>query len=464
MVILETKEWANATFGKCQLGDKRRNKRLIKLAQQTAERPDGSTPEQTESWADCKAAYRLFDEPDVTFDAIVQPHCEQTRASCRSGDVKLIINDTTEVDYGVHRRVSGLGPTGNGLGQGFFLHSALMLDAKDGTVDGLAGQILFYRKPKSKKKVAKNTRRRSADRESVVWGNLVDQVGPAPSGVKWVHVDDRGADDFEVFCRIQAQGNSCVIRAARLNRKILTTDGHRMRLKSLLEQLPCQKTIELNVPATDKTSKRIATLELRFSELQMPVPAVKTPWLQEHCPCEPLRLWVVELREINAPKEVAPLRWVLYTMEEVTTIADAETVINWYEQRPTIEDYHKALKTGCRVESRYYETGARLERVTGMLSIVAVRLLQLKTAARETPNRPAVEVAPKQWVTLVQLARKKPVNPDMTVRDFLRAIAGLGGHLGRKCDGEPGWITIWRGFEKLMLIVRGTESLAKKCG
>ena len=175
---------------------------------------------------------------------------------------------------------------------------------------------------------------------------------------------------------------------------------------------------------------------------EMPLPKVLTPWLREHRPQQPLRLGVVELRETEPPAGVQPLRWVLYTFEEVTTIADANRVIAWYERRPTIEDYHKALKTGCHVEQRYYETAERLERVTGLLSVVAVRLLQLQTAALETPDRPAVEVAPAQWVELVQVVRKKPVNPQLTIREFLRAIAGLGGHLGRKCDGEPGWISL----------------------
>ena len=196
----------------------------------------------------------------------------------------------------------------------------------------------------------------------------------------------------------------------------------------------------------------------------MPLPSVLTPWLRDHRPKEPLPLWAVELREVQPPAGATPLRWVLYTFETVTTVADARRVIGWYELRPTIEDYHKALKTGCHVERRYYETAARLERVTGLLSVVAVRLLQLKTAARETPDRPAVEVAPAQWVKLVQLARRKPVNPRITLREFVRAVAGLGGHLGRKCDGEPGWITLWRGFEKLMLLVRGADVQRKRCG
>jgi Transposase DNA-binding/Transposase Tn5 dimerisation domain len=456
VVILETKEWAQATFGDCELGDVRRTKRLVRLAEQVAARPDGSTPDQTESFGDCKAAYRLFDQDDVTFDEITRPHCQQTRASCRPGDVKLIINDTTEIDFGHRRRATGLGPTGNGSGRGFFLHSALMVDATTGAVAGLAGQILFHRQPKSKRRVAKNTRRRSSHRESVVWGDLVDRVGSAPGGVKYVHVDDRGADDFEVFCRIQARGASCVIRAARLNRWIETSDDRRVRLGDLLKALTSQGTRTLEIAAKDDQPARTATLELRFASLRMPVPQqALTPWLRDHRPLAPLPMGVVELREVNAPADVTPLRWVLYTFEPVTTAEQADVVIRWYKNRPTIEDYHKALKTGCHVQKRYYETSDRWERVTGLLSVVAVRLLQLKTAARETPDRPAIEVAPAAWVELVQIVRKKPVNPAMTIREFLRAVAGLGGHLGRKSDGDPGWITTWRGFEKLMILARG---------
>jgi hypothetical protein len=438
--------------------------RLVKLAEQVAARPDGSTPDQTESWADCKAAYRLFDNPDVSFAGIIAPHCEQTRAACQPGDVKLLINDTTEIDYGSARRVTGLGPTGNGTGAGFFLHSAMMVDAADGRIDGMAGQLLFHRKPKTSKKRARNSRRRDPHRESVVWGNLVDQVGSPPPGVKWIHVNDRGLDDFEVFCRIQAQQSSCVIRASRLNRKILTADDRRIPLQTLLQELPCRQTFELAVPATEKVAARTATLELRFSKLYIPIPSVLTPWLKQNRPSQPLSLCVVELLEPHPPKGVKPLHWGLYTFESVTTINEAKSVIGWYERRPQIEDYHKALKTGCRVEHRFYETSQRLERVTGLLSIVAMRLMQLKTAAQETPDRPAVEVAPEQWVKLVQIARKKPVDLSMTIRDFIRAVAGLGGHLGRKRDGEPGWITLWRGFEKLMLIARGADAQRKKCG
>ena len=85
MAILDPKEWPQVTFGECQLGDRRRTKRLVKVAEQAALQPDGSTSEPTESWGDCKAAYRLFDQEGVTFGEIIAPHCQQTRAVCREG-------------------------------------------------------------------------------------------------------------------------------------------------------------------------------------------------------------------------------------------------------------------------------------------------------------------------------------------------------------------------------------------
>ena len=463
-VILDPQSWSAAQFSDCILGDARRNQRLIKLAIQMAARPDGSTPDQTETWAECKAAYRFFDEDDITFAGIVTPHCIQTRTAGQPGSVKLLISDTTELDFGYHRNVTGLGRTGNGFGLGFFLHSSLMIDAASNHIEGLAGQRVFYRKAKSKTKSHKNSRRRSKDRESVIWGELIDDIGSPTNGMKWIHVCDRGADDFEVFCRALRQKCGFVIRASRLNRKVLH-ESRKLPLAQLLDQLPARTTRQLGVRPSHNVPGRTAVVELRFGQVLVPVPKVISPWIREHASREPLLLWVVELREPSPPKGVTPLRWVLYSSEPVTTVADAQTVISYYERRPTIEDYHKALKTGCHVEKRQYATAARLERVTAVQSILAVRLLQLKSAARETPDRPAHEVAPARWVEILKRVRRKPDSQVMTIRDFIRELAGLGGHLGRKGDGEPGWITLWRGLEKLLLILRGVDAeRRRKCG
>jgi len=203
---------------------------------------------------------------------------------------------------------------------------------------------------------------------------------------------------------------------------------------------------------------------LRFAEVVLPRPKVITDWIRQNQPREALRVRVVELREISPPKGCKPVRWVLYATQPVDDVADADLVIGHYEQRPTIEDYHKCFKTGCHVEERQYETAERLERVAGLLSIVAVRLLQMRTAARETPDQAADQVAPRHWIEMLRAVRRIPAARELTIRDFVRQLAGLGGHMLRKRDGEPGWITLWRGYEKLQLLLRGAQALGKKCG
>ena len=133
-------------------------------------------------------------------------------------------------------------------------------------------------------------------------------------------------------------------------------------------------------------------------------------------------------------------------------------VIGSYEKRWLIEEWHKALKTGGQVEGRQLRTSSRLEALTGVLSVVAVRLLQMKEVGRREPHRVAAEVVPTRYVELVHRARRGRGRPeDWTIRDFLRGLAGLGGFLGRKSDGEPGWLTIWRGWDALHWMLEGAQ-------
>jgi hypothetical protein len=138
---LPPQQWAEEQFGMCELGDYRRTRRAVEVAATFAANPSGSTPHQTETWADLKAVYRLFDSDGVTFESLASPHWNQTRA--QTSGHWLILEDTTELDVGIHRAVVGLGPTGNGYGYGFHLHSALMVGADSEAIVGLAGQVLF---------------------------------------------------------------------------------------------------------------------------------------------------------------------------------------------------------------------------------------------------------------------------------------------------------------------------------
>lgn len=458
-VSLDVNEWAETEFGKCELGDKRRTRRLVRYAAQAAASPDGSTPKQTESWGDCKATYDLMAGNDVTFEAITASHHRATRA--RTEGTWLLISDTTETHFpGVE--VQGLGPTGNGGGRGFLLHSSLMVSPDAHDIVGLAGQVIHYRR-RVKRESGGAKRVRREDRESIIWGQVVEQIGPAPQGVRFIHVFDRGGDQFELYCRMMLHRTSWVVRAAQLHRKILTPKGEREKLSEYLASCPLRGGYTLELPANNQQVARTANVEVRFGRITVPRPQHVSDWVKQS-KIQGIEMWVVEARETDPPKGAKAARWVIFTHEQVENFAAAWTVLEHYEKRPIVEDWHKALKTGCRLEERRYETGKRLEAVTGVLSVLAVRLLQLKTVARNDPDRPAEQVVPKHWIAMLQRLRKRPVNQAWTVREFYREMAKLGGFLGRKRDGEPGWITTWRGFEKLHLCLRGAEHYRKKCG
>jgi hypothetical protein len=452
--------WSELEFGACSLGDKRRTRRLVTYAQQMAEKPDASTPKQTESWADCKAVYRLFQRPEVTFQSVTAAHYQRTR-NLEPGTY-LVISDTTELDYGYDCLREGLGRLTAEKHRGFFLHTALLLGAEDHAVIGVGAQELFTRSLRKKPRVKRVGGCKRAS-EAEVWGKVMDQVQPrTPEGVRLIHVCDRGADNFDVFAHLQVKGDSWVVRAAQLTRKV-RYDNEVLKLKQVLELANVLGSYQVYVRANGKQQERWAEVEVRAAEVTLLRPREgSTAFVKDHGIRE-ISTRVVEIRELRPPKNQQPLRWVLYTQEPASTFPQALRVIGHYEQRPQVEEYHKCLKTGLAVEGRRYQSGDRLGPVIGVICIQSVRLLQLRDVARKSPNTPATGFVPTEWLETLQRIVKRPVAIH-TVRDFLRAVARLGGFLARKCDGEPGWLTLWRGLETLLLALRGYREGRKKCG
>lgn len=447
--------WATAQFSTAQLGDRRRTARLVTLALQIARDPSSSLPCPTATWGDLKAAYRLLDRPEATFQVIAAPHWQLTRGLADRGR-SLILDDTTEIDYGSKRQATGLGPVGRGTGRGYLIHSALAVTPGDEWVVGLAGQVLFHRRPAPKGETLTQKQRR--ERESAVWGQLIEQVGPPPATSQWVHVMDRGADDFEVFCRARRIGADWIGRVKSRNRRVRDPAGHDGPLADVLAHAPVAGGYTLALRARPGQPARRAHVEVAFAPVTTLVPRHSAASLKALAP-QPIAQWVVWAREVAPPPTVKePIDWVLLTSLPVRDLGGAMEVIGYYEKRWLIEEWHKALKTGCQVERRQLHTSAGLEALTGVLSVAAVRLLQMKEVGRREPQRAARDLVPARYVEMVHRARRGRGGPaDWTIRDFIRGLAGLGGFLGRKCDGEPGWITIWRGWDALNWMLQGAQ-------
>lgn len=456
--VLDPQAWAEKQFGECQLGNRLRVPRLTKMATQIAANPSASFPKQMDMWSDLKAAYRLFAAEGVTFEAIVEPHWRQTRQ--RPPGRYLVLGDTTELDFGIRRKehLPGLHSLGNGTGYGFLLHSGLMVEADSEEIVGLTGQVIHYRKAAPQKE---NTAQRlKRERESEIWGQVIDQTGPPPKDAQFIHVLDRGADNFEVYCHCRQQRADWVVRVNQRQRRIQNPAGETQSLNEYLATLPWGGTYKLSLRARPQHAARTASLEVRFGPLRVLPPKHHSHYLDELKP-DAIPMGVVWVREVQAPKGVSPLEWVLYHSWPIERFDEARQVIGFYEKRPLIDEWHKALKTGCQAEQRQLKQKDRLEPMVGLMSVQAVRLLQLKRVAQTEPERRATDVVPREYVETLAAARRLD-HKELTAYEFYREMAKLGGFLGRRRDGEPGWVTLWRGWETLHLLVQGAQLAAKR--
>jgi Transposase DNA-binding/Transposase Tn5 dimerisation domain len=459
MQVTENAEWAREQFESCEFGDKRRTERVCKMAINMLERPEGSLVAQNENWKDVKAAYTWCAREEVTFDAVATPHWEQTRLT-KPGRY-LLISDTTDIDHFHHKATTGLSQLGDGRGQGMQLHSCLVVDAEEKVVLGTAGALLNYR-PKASKKESR-TARLKRRRESEIWGDVVAQAGAPPAGSQWIHVFDRGGDNFEAMIHIVQNRGDFIIRAAKLQRNVIDEQGKKRPFREVLGDAKVLGHYKLSLRARPGQKARVAKIEVSTLRIEFPQPHFKSK-LVKNCGLKSIAMNVVVVQETNPPKGVTPVRWILLTSLPVDTFEQVWEVIEFYECRWLIEEYHKVLKTGCAIERHALREASRLEPLIALISVIGVRLLQLKTITRKNPDQPAKARVPGSWLKALKALRPRLKTTTLTVYEFFRELAKLGGFLGRKHDGEPGWQTIWRGYQKLQGILLGMKIANKKFG
>ena len=478
--VLSPGAWAQREFGAVDLKDRRLTRRVVQIAAGMAADPKASIPKQNKAPHQSKAAYRLFDHERAVMDSLCNPHWQQTRLACSACPVVLLIQDTSWLDYSAHAQTQGLGWSNYNkkkdktTGSGLFLHSVLAVEPRGqgmARVIGLAWATLYARngEPLRGDQQKRSQRRRSADRESQRWIEAVQQVGKSPPLSRFIHVGDRESDIYELYEQAQNHNAGFVIRLSKdrnasVGHDTPDTCGSKDRkgssIKKICRQMPVSGSRELWISPRAGRAGRWAKLSISSAAVTLWSPQINRTG-------RALRCWAVRAWEENPPADVKePVEWMLLTSEPVNSAEDELRIMDYYGCRWLIEEYHQCLKSGCKVEQRQLEDATRLEPLIGMLTIVAVRLLQLKNDARLTPEKPAIECVPPELVqTLAKLIKEK--NPErMTIRRFTHEVAKRGGFMGRKGDGEPGWRTLWEGWHELNLIHAGYQMAqeAMRCG
>jgi len=296
MKVVDNDRWINQQFSQCELGNALRTKRLLQVAANMLKSPEQSLPQQNPAWADLKAAYRLFQNERVTLETVSREHWRQTRRTLPGR--YLLISDATEINHDSHEATVGLGSLGKGTTRGLVLHSCLAYDSQRGLVAGLAGAAVHYR-PLTKRKETLMQRLRRY-RESQLWGDVATEVGSPPRGSQWIHVFDRGGDNFEAMCHIKLAGCDWIIRAGKLQRKVRLETGETAPLADALEQAQPLGSYELALRSRPGVKGRTASIDVLATTVTLPRPKHSSPWAKQ-CGVKELTLQVVVVRERGGP-------------------------------------------------------------------------------------------------------------------------------------------------------------------
>lgn len=450
-----------ALFGTAELGDRRRTKRLVHTFDRMCAHPGGTLPDKLGSPPDLRGLYRLCDADEVTHEAVLAPARAHTlaRVADRPGDV-LVLHDATELDYTTLSSLAGdLGQIGKGDHRGYLCHNVLAVEPDSGEVLGLLDQILHRRDEVPDGETLPEHRDRPT-RESLLW---VLGTRHLPADARLIDIADQGSDTFEFLEHEFHSGRRFVIRAAK-TRKVYAGHepvGPQRELKTYARSLPELGRFTMDVQAQPgRKPRKDAEFVVRGAAVLVCRPHAKAG----HHGNDPLPLYVVQVTEAAPPEGEKAIEWTLLTNERVQTYEDAWRVTGWYERRWVVEEFHKAQKTGCRIEDMQFTTTDRLDPAIALLSVVAVTLLNLREAARrpDADTRRADTVVSSDYVEVLSLKRYGSVRAGLTVREFFLALARFGGHQNRKCDGHPGWLVLWRGWMKLQAMLDGYLAAQRK--
>lgn len=434
------------------LGDVRLDARVRRVVAALARQPAAGFPAAVETVAEREALYRLLGNRRVTLAKLLAPHVAQTAQRVGAlGARPLVVLDKTAFVFGGTQPRAGLTRLGAAR-QGFDAFVALAVAPSRVPLGVLAVTPLPGGTGRS---------------GPAVWARAVREAAAQLPAAAPIYVMDREADSYALFAALGQGGHDFVVRVAADRWVREHGTAARVWLPTLLAQTPVQ--VQRTVTLTRRTgpgrapqarrrhpprTAREAILTVRACTLVVPRP----PKVARTGPAT-LTLQVVHVVEETPPAGVAPVAWYLITTLPIDTVAAVEAVVDHYRARWTIEEYFKALKTGCAYEQRQLESRATLLTALGLLAPLAWRLLALRTAAATATAAATPLLDADELHVLRHLASDVALGPTPTAAEALLAVARIGGHFPQ--NGRPGWHVLWTGLRKLRDRVEGYR-LAKQ--
>jgi hypothetical protein len=434
--------------------DERLNQRLRSLVGALAADPRVSLPSLLNSAA-LEAAYRFFSNPRVTPDVILSSHVEATRVRCGDEEEFLVVHDSTDFSYRFDGQREGLGRAqlNNAKSkQVFFAHVSLAV-AADGTRRPLGIPAFETWIRGTSRSGTEHLRWETQAREAI------EKLG---NKQKAIHVMDREADDYEMFAGLVEHGHRFIVRCqynrwlvhepeAKLRDVLSTIEPTAERKAELTRRKPHR--IALRAAAHPARMARTAKLQISATTVALRKPGRRRAHPTSTIVPPALTVNIVRVWETEPPPGEAPVEWILYTTDPVDTPEQQEAIVDRYRARWLIEEYFKAIKTGCDFERRQLHDYEALVNLLATFVPIAYRMLLIRSEAKRVPEAGAHTVLSRDHLDVLRVRGRLPLGDSPTTREVYLAVAALGGHI--KYAGDPGWLTLSRGLEKLEILVEG---------
>jgi len=446
------------------LGDARLARSAVKIVGALATSPGDSFPNQADGDAELEAFYRFVNNDRVEAEDLLAPHVQQTaRRAAAAGNV-LVLHDTTTFSFKGESTRAGLGRIKKG-GQGFSAHVGLVVGRDDGAPLGVIGLIPTVRDAPLRPRAETRSKVYEGPVEFDRWEHLLDECFEHLPDCQAIHVMDREADAYELFCKIVEAGQQFVIRC-RTDRVLDVPSGTQpAKLFDALDTARhvLAREVEVSAKKPDRMARlrkvgkrmgRVAQLDVSVTSVELRHPPYTGGKSRKSSTLpRSVEVNVVHVLEANAPDGQAPIEWILHTNLPVVTSEEVGAVIDAYRRRWMIEEYFKALKTGCAFEKRQLESMDALLNALALFVPIAWRLLVLRHLSRATPEASALRALSTRQLKVLRARAKVALSKNPTLREAMLAVAAEGGHI--KNNGDPGWQVLGRGYERLLYLEMG---------
>lgn len=419
----------------------------------------------SENRADTVGLCRYVNNEAITMENLISEQIKKVNALSVDKHV-LVVNDTTEINYQSHinyldKADLDLGPVGNNVDIGYFLHPGLVIDPTLAMSIGFSSIHIWNRKWDKQSKEQRDYQNQIIEeKESYRWIDCAQKSKETLASAKSLTIiADRESDIYEEFATVPDDRTELLIRSKQ-NRSLF--DGN--TLYDQLENTIVSHQYDLKVRTTKNHTGRLTMMHLKFTKVKIkrPVKSTKNKILPEY-----VELNVVEAKEDSAlvPEGEKAIHWILLTTHEVTNNEQALQIIKWYAMRWQIELLFSTLKTaGLNIEASEVESGKALKKLCVIALEVALQINQLRQARQDETEIPATLIFTKQQIAFIKILIPKYEGKTTKQTNQLKEstlawaawlLARLGGWKGYASESPPGNKTFKWGLDRFNAAYNG---------